>query len=150
MRGGQFIIACLQVGVRLESCQLRKETNSKDFGGSSPVQREFVFEGVFVGFGRCTPKSTRQQRIWGDGEGGITPVYTSNGYGHAFLGRIYRRAVGSCEQSLNSELIAVEAVISTTVRLIEKSEGVGGRRPIRILLGASPVAARVELWVYSK
>ena len=69
-------------------------TNSEYLGGSSPIQREFLFEGFVVG---AFPQTLADS---GGGvlDRGVAPIYPSDGEGVLFLVQVRTHVVGAREQ----------------------------------------------------
>ena len=111
-------------------------TNSNYLEGSSPVQREFLFEDSIVsafpqtladsGGGVVDPYPSAS-RVFGAaeegiGESGVAPVNPSNGEGVLFSHKFVGALLTLASEVATGELVAVEVLMGTTVRSIKDGE----------------------------
>ena len=86
-------------------------TNSEYLGGSSPIQREFLFEGFVVG---AFPQTLADS---GGGvlDRGVAPLYPSDGEGVLFSYKFVRTLLALASKVAVGELVAIEVLMYTTV-----------------------------------
>ena len=86
-------------------------TNSEYLGGSSPIQREFLFEGFVVG---AFPQTLADS---GGGvlDRGVAPIYPSDGEGVLFSYKFVRTLLALASKVAVGELVAIEVLMYTTV-----------------------------------
>ena len=104
-------------------------TNSEYLGGFSPIQREFLFEGFVVGAfpqpladsgGGVLDPNPSASRVLGAaeegiGEGGVAPIYPSDGEGVLFSYKFVRTLLALASKVAVGELVAIEVLMYTTV-----------------------------------
>ena len=104
-------------------------TNSECLGGSSPIQREFLFEDFVVGAfpqtladsgGGVLDPNPSAGRVLGAaeegiGEGGVARVYPSDGEGVFFSYKFVRTLLALASKVAVGELVAIEVLMYTTV-----------------------------------
>ena len=86
-------------------------TSSEYLGGSSPIQREFLFEGFVVG---AFPQTLADS---GGGvlDRGVAPIYPSDGEGVLFSYKFVRTLLALASKVAVGELVAIEVLMYTTV-----------------------------------
>ena len=128
MRGGQGI-KLVSKGAAVGSVGGWGGTNSDDFEGSNPVQREFLFENFVVGAfpqpladsgGGVINPNPSAGRIMGAaeegiGEGGVAPIYPSDGEGVLFSYKFVRTLLALTSKVAVGELVAIEVLMYTTI-----------------------------------
>ena len=104
-------------------------TNSEYLEGSSPVQREFFFENFVVsafpqiladsGGGVLDPNPSAGLVLGaaeeGIGEGGVAPIYPSDGESGLFSYKFVRTLLALASKVAVGELVAIEVLMYTTV-----------------------------------
>ena len=104
-------------------------TNSGYLEGSSPIQREFLFENfvtsafpqtlVDSGDGVLDPNPSAGRVLGaaeeGIGEGGVAPIYPSDGEGVSFSYKFARTLLALASKVAVGELVAIEVLMYTTV-----------------------------------
>ena len=104
-------------------------TNSEYLGGSSPIQREVLFEGFVVGAfpqtladsgGGVLDPNPSAGRVLGTteegiGEGGVAPIYPSDGEGVLFSYKFVCTLLALASKVAVGELVAIEVLMYTTV-----------------------------------
>ena len=134
-------------------------TNSEYLEGSSPIQREFLFENFVVsafpqtladsGGGGLDPNPSAGRVLGaaeeGIGESGVAPIYPSDGEGVLFSYKFVRTLLALAGKVAVGELVAIEVLMYLPYDRSKTVRGRRGRRPIWTLLGARPVAALTEL-----
>ena len=104
-------------------------TNSEYVEGSSPIQREFLFEDFDVGAlpqtladsgGGVLDPNPSAGRILGAaeegiGEGGVAPIYPSDGEGMLFSYKFVRMLLALASKVAVGELVEIEVLMYTTV-----------------------------------
>ena len=104
-------------------------TNSEYLGGSSPIQREFLFEGFIAGAfpqtladsgGGVLDPNPPAGRVLGAaaegiGEGGVAPIHPSDGEGVLFSYKFVRTLLALASKVAVGELVAIEILMYTTV-----------------------------------
>ena len=105
------------------------ETNSEYLEGSSPIQREFLFENYVVsafpqtladsGGGVLDPNPSAGRVLGaeeeGIGEGGVAPIFPSDGEGVLFSYKFVRTLLALASKVAVGELVAIEVLMYTTV-----------------------------------
>ena len=104
-------------------------TNSEYLERSSPVQREFLFKNFVVGAfpqtladsgGGVIDPNPSAGRILGAaeegiGEGGVTPIYLSDGEGVLFSYKFVCTLLALTSKVAVGELVAIEVLMYTTI-----------------------------------
>ena len=104
-------------------------TNSEYLEGSSPIQREFFFEDFVVGAfpqtlagsgGGVLDPNPSAGRVLGEaeegiGEGGVAPIYPSDGEGVLFSYKFVRTLLALASKVAVGEVVAIEVLMYTTV-----------------------------------
>ena len=104
-------------------------TNSDYLEGSSPVQREFLFDNFVVGAfpqiwadsgGGVIDPNPSAGRILGAaeegiGEGGVAPIYPSDSEGVLFSYKFVRTLLALTSKVAVGELVAIEVLMYTTI-----------------------------------
>ena len=104
-------------------------TNNDDLEGSSPVQREFLSENFVVGAfpqpladsgdGVINPNPSAGRILGaaeeGIGEGGVAPIYPSDGEGVLFSYKFVRTLLALTSKVAVGELVAIEVLMYTTI-----------------------------------
>ena len=104
-------------------------TNSEYLEGSSPIQREFLFESFVVsafpqiladsGGGVLDPNPSAGRVLGaaeeGIGEGGVAPIYPSDGESVLFSYKFVRTLLALASKVAVGELVAIEVLMYTTV-----------------------------------
>ena len=104
-------------------------TNIECLKGSSPLQREFLFEDFVVGAfphtladsggGVLDPNPSAGRVLGtaeeGTGEGGVAPIYPSDGKGVLFSYKFVRTLLALASKVAVGELVAIEVLMYTTV-----------------------------------
>ena len=104
-------------------------TNSEYLDWSSPTQREFLFEDFVVGAfpqtladrgGGVLDPNPSAGRVLGAaeediGEGGVAPIYPSDGEGVLFSYKFVRTLLALASKVAVGELVAIEVLMYTTV-----------------------------------
>ena len=107
--------------------------NSKYLEGSSPIQREFIFENFVVGAfpqtladsgGGVLDPNPSAGRVLGAaeegigegiGEGGVAAIYPSDGEGVLFSYKFVRTLLALASKVAVGQLVAIEVLMYTTV-----------------------------------
>ena len=104
-------------------------TNSEYLEGFSPIQREFLFENFVVsafpqilansGGGVIDPDPSVGRVLKaaekGTGEGGVAPIYPSDGESMLFSYKFVRTLLALASKVAIGELVAIEVLMHTTV-----------------------------------
>ena len=115
----------------------RGGTNSDDFEGACPVERQFLFEAFivgafaqsFTGCGGCVvylyPASryafgSAQERVR---EGGVAPVDASNCKSVLFANELVSSLLSFTGEVAIGEMVAVNALVGSAVGAVEDGEG---------------------------